>query len=184
MYWCKGPDGGFSEVDAGCSPALDACAGASLPLEHVVHVNEPTQVAYFAVPPVSGPHWPCWEAWGPTHAALPAERFVHNLEHGGVVILVQCLPDAGPSDCDNALQPAINLTVTGPVAPQGDARYLVTPEPDVAHAYTALAWGWRLELDAWDQAAFECFAASHIGLGPEPVGADPSITACPQSYAP
>ena len=187
VYWCAVLDGGLTQADGGgCEPQLPACAGTALPLEYAIHVAEPTPVIYDATyPPASGPHWPCWEAWGPTHALLPPMRFVHNLEHGGVVFVVQCLADAGPTDCESRLQPASDFaTADGPVAPLGDRRYVVLPSFEATHAYTALAWGWRLELDAWDRDVFACFASAHLGQGPENFAVDPDLNACPQSFQP
>ena len=186
-------DGGVVDVgmpDGGCSPSLPDCAGQAVPLEPEIHVPEPQQVTYLAEPPPSGPHWPCWAPWGVGHAAtaLNAERFVHNLEHGGVVLLYQCAPDAGLVDgggCAAMAAPLVAYAVDGgPRAPAGDARYVVSARPEQRTAYAALAWGWRLELDALDAGALDCFARLHLGAAPENFGGNPDPTGCPQSYAP
>ena len=68
--------------------------------------------------------------------------------------------------------------------PQGDTRYLVTARPQQHTAYSALAWGWRLELDALDAGTLDCFARAHLGAAPENFGGNPDLGGCPQSYAP
>lgn len=193
-YWCHVYQSGtlvdLVQSDAGCMTAMPACIGESLPLEPEVHVPEPMRVAYLQEPPPDGPHWGCWAPWNQSHAydALPAERFVHNSEHSGVILLYACDPDAGLPDgggCDTLAAPLIAYAQDGgPPAPAGDRRYLVTARPGMAHTYAALAWGWRLEFDDWDAGLVDCFAAAHLGAGPENAGVDPSQSACPQSYAP
>lgn len=175
--------------DGGCVPTL-ACLGTPVPLEPELHVPEPERVAYLADPPPSGPHWPCWAPWGSGHAtrALPAERFVHNLEHGGVVLLYRCDPDAGLDDGGSCAAMAEALVAFaadgGPAAPAGDMRYLVAARPELPTVYAALAWGWRLELSTFDPAEVSCFAGGHLGAAPENFGANPDPAGCPQSYAP
>lgn len=193
-YWCRVVvDGGLVGTDAddaGCITPLPACAGTSIPLEPEVHVPEPMTVAYIAQPPASGPHWPCWAPWGVlhAHAALPTERWLHNSEHAGVVLLYRCDPGAGLPDggsCDAMAAPLIAYAQDGgPLAPDGDARYLVTADPNLPTSYTAIAWGWRLEFDAWDPERVSCFARAHLGAGPEELYQDPDPNSCPQSYAP
>jgi hypothetical protein len=186
-------DGGVVDLgmlDSGCSPALPDCAGQAIALEPELHVPEPQRVSYLAEPPPSGPHWPCWAPWGVSHAAtaLDAERFVHNLEHGGVVLLYGCAPDAGLVDGGSCAAMAGPLAAYandgGPRAPAGDARYLVTARPQLRTAYAVIAWGWRLELDALDAGVLDCFARTHLGAAPEDFGGNPDPSGCPQSYAP
>jgi hypothetical protein len=104
---------------------------------------------------------------------------VHNLEHGGVVVLYRCDPQTscladGGSTCDAVAQPARDLAVNGPTTPNlGDRRYVVSPAADLPTTYALLAWGWRLELDTWDASAAECFARTHLERGPEDEPSNP-----------
>lgn len=187
-------DGGYvtlTDTDAGCEPALPACAGTPLLADPGIHVTEPEHVAYAEDPPASGPHWPCWAPWDQTHAhvVLPTERWMHNAEHTGVVLLYRCDPDAGLDDggsCDALADPLIAYAVDGgPRVPgAGDMRYLVTAHPSMPSTYAAIAWGWRLELDTFDAEALTCFANAHLGGGYENLSAFPDPESCPQSYAP
>ena len=51
------------------------------------HITEGTPGSgYTSNPPTSGPHWPTPGDWGVYTTPMPAERSIHNLEHGGMVI--------------------------------------------------------------------------------------------------
>ena len=184
----------FAANDAGCIASLPACAGTATPLGPPIHVTEPQRVAYHEEPPNAGPHWPYWSPWGTLHAhtALPAERFIHNSEHQGVILLYRCDPAAGLPDggsCDAMAAPLIAFANDGgpedPLfASQGARRYLVTARPELPSSYAAIAWGWTLEMNDWDASAAACFAAAHLGAGPEPVTVDPDPFGCPQCFVP
>ena len=49
--------------------------------------------------------------------------------------------------------------------PAGTA--VMSPEPMLNHRFTIVAWGYRLETDCLDLAAFEAFYLEHQGHGPE-----------------
>ena len=184
----------FPQDDAGCITDLPACAGESVPLDPEFHVPEPTIVAYRFEPETAAPHWPCWASWSLIHAysKLPPERFIHNSEHGGIILLYRCDTDAGLPDggtCDAMVDPLIAFaTDGGPPSHDGDMRYLVVARPELPTNYALIAWGWQLLLDSWDPAQAACFASAHEAAGPEDIPAnlqnDPDPTACPQSYAP
>src|SRR6185437_15997274 len=127
---------------------------------------EPTRVAYRWEPEPAGPHWPCWESWSLIHAysKLPTERWLHNSEHGGIIVLYRCDTDAGLPDggsCDAMANPLIAFAADGgPPSVDGDMRYLVVARPQLPTNYALVAWGWRLLTDTWDPATAACFAAA------------------------
>ena len=63
--------------------------GRKLPDRGQEHIPQGTKTTYQDYPPASGKHWPVWAPWGIYKEALP-RRFVHNLEHGGIVVLYNC----------------------------------------------------------------------------------------------
>jgi len=197
VYWCHAFDQGvfttYSQTDAGCITDLPACVGQSIPLDPEVHVPEPMLVDYRWEPEPAGPHWPCWASWSLSHAysKLPTERWLHNSEHGGVIMLYRCDTDAGLPDggsCDAMVDPLIAfVTDGGPSNPEGDRRYLVVARPELPTNYALVAWGWSLLMDTWDPTQADCFATAHLSAGPEDLMAgpdSPDIGACPQSWAP
>jgi hypothetical protein len=64
--------------------------GRLMPDRGQQHVQQGTPIPYEDSPPTSGPHWPIVAKWGVYSEEVAAEVFVHNLEHGGVVILYRC----------------------------------------------------------------------------------------------
>src|SRR5262245_53797475 len=85
---CSGDDdpAPAPRVDAGglCT-SCGACA-QSQPIQGFMHVSG--HIDYPDPPPASGNHnGRCWSDWGVIASEVPPERWVHNLEHGGIVFL-------------------------------------------------------------------------------------------------
>jgi hypothetical protein len=155
-------DGGASDGGAAfaCGPGIDAP-----PLEGAMHVVEPTPVTYAANPPSSGPHWPMWqEPWGAYPAELPRERWVHNLEHGGVVLLYNC-----PAGCTDVVTALTALRDATPPDRFNEQRLLITPDSVMPHRVAAVAWGWRWQGDAVDGATLRCFIDARYDRAPESI---------------
>jgi hypothetical protein len=124
-------------------------------------------VKYKHNPPSSGCHDPVPSQWGvadPTQP-VPATKFVHNLEHGGIVLLYKCSNDvpspvpspvlsplASPSpDASQCLQlaqvaqqigkslPAVPVTAAQG-QPNTEVKFLATPYQDMQQKAVVLAW--------------------------------------------
>ena len=143
--------------------------GQVVPNEGRQHVQAGTQVAYQHQPPTSGSHYSqtgvapvAWQTIG----TLQPEVWVHNLEHGGIVVLYNC-----PSGCDD-LQKQLSTYVNSivPAEPQyGEYKIIMSPysEGMGTHKVALLAWD-RIEfLDGYDQAKVTQFYESHVDKGPE-----------------
>ena len=143
--------------------------GQVVPDEGRQHVQAGTQVTYQHQPPTSGSHYSqagiapvAWQTIG----TLQPEVWVHNLEHGGVVVLYNC-----PSGCDD-LQKQLTTYVNNivPAEPQyGEYKVIMSPysEGMGTHKVALLAWD-RIEfLDGYDQANITTFYESHVDKGPE-----------------
>lgn len=126
--------------------------------EGTQHIAASIPLDYTDAPPSGGNHDPCWAAWGVHSEAVPARNFVHNLEHGGVVLLHDC-------DCDVSALEGLASTLGGNV--------LVTPYPGLGKPFGALAWGHRLLLDCYDASALSAFYADHQNQAPERTAAPP-----------
>jgi hypothetical protein len=159
------------------------------------HVQTGDKVTYPVCPPASGKHvnrvgfGPLEpQVYGPEDQSLP-NGWIHNLEHGGLVLLYSCEQGA----CDDAGIAALqafddgfpnsavcNLTpgVVGPVT----ARF-----EDMPTKYAALVWNRALYLDSLDTAQIYDFFlryAERVSDGfvvapPEPQCAAPSPSAVP-----
>ncbi|MEQ1508409.1 MAG: DUF3105 domain-containing protein [Myxococcota bacterium] len=146
------------------STPCDACDGDCVieELAYAARYHTVEPVAYQDRPPAGGPHDPCWSTWG-THAEpVPDDRWVHNLEHGGVVSLYHC------DDCVDEVAAMASLATS-----QG-LFTLVTPYAEMDDRFAAVAWGWRLRASCFDEPTFAAFYADHVDQGPESLPGDPS----------
>lgn len=156
-----------------CTGSPPACTGAAVPDEGQQHVAQGTTVNYGHNPPASGPHWPCWAPYAVATTVVPREQWVHNLEHGGVVLLFRC---ADASSCPSAQSALAAIDNQAPDAPTGGHRILVTADPTLPTAFAAVAWDFVLAQDTLDAGAMQCFISAREGRGPEDV---PSGGSCP-----
>jgi len=134
------------------------------PVLSTQHTTDP--VVYHDPPPTSGPHNPCWARWGIHEEPTPAQRWVHNLEHGGVVFLYNC-----PQGCDaevNKLREMVSAR----------ERTILTAYDALPARFGIVAWGHRLVSDCLDEAAFSAFYANHFDRAPESVATEPN-PGCP-----
>jgi hypothetical protein len=157
-------------LDAGlCSPLIPV-QGTDLDAGHN-HVSIGTPVQYDTNPPCAGDHWPVWAVWGTHSTAVPPEYFVHNMEHGGVVLLYNC-----PNGCPDLLLALECFVQAQPVDPlcssQGtgvDNRFLISPDPDLDGTWAAAAWGYYITSSApcVQIASLTDFVTAHYGNGRE-----------------
>jgi hypothetical protein len=133
------------------------------------HIDPSTSWNYKFYPPTSGPHYAAPNGPAPWQldTAMREGTFVHNMEHGGIVILYNC---ASGSDCttlrnqlDNYVQ---NLV---PAEPQF-AKYKMVMSPyarGMTHKIALVAWHYIEWLDGYDQNAITQFYEAHVDKGPE-----------------
>ena len=122
-------------------------------------------VDYPDPPPVGGDHNACWAIWGIHKDAVPAERWVHNLEHGGIVFLYNCPDDCG--DDAQALSEITDLVGSHPLA-------IITPYAGMTQKFAMVSWGRRLVTDCIDAQAAAAFYAVHVNHGPEQISDNPA----------
>ncbi|MCU0681269.1 MAG: DUF3105 domain-containing protein [Polyangiaceae bacterium] len=174
------PDGTAFGACACEPPAVDCPAPIeeARPLEGQTHVVAcSARVPYQSNPPSSGNHYPQWAAFGVYRDPVPPEFFVHNLEHGAVVITHNCPGACPPGDaacpgrCAAAIAEAEALAAAYAPDPRCVApvrnRLLVTPLPTLDVPFAASAWGYTLRASCFDRAAFLRFTDAHYAAGPE-----------------
>lgn len=145
----------------GNSAAAAATAPYSVPDEGHNHVPDGSRTGYKHQPPSSGPHYSSAGAprpWAPYRDPVPAGAFVHNLEHGGVVLVYRC----SGSECDDLYKKAQDLFSKlpqhlAPVHPQSssvqqvrEVKFLSTPYQDMTPKIALLAWTEEQELNSID----------------------------------
>ena len=170
-------DGGDPNDPTSCGAGVFAVAD-----EGRVHVPSGTPVAYKHNPPASGSHWPDPYPWGVSlNTVAPRERWVHNLEHGGVVFLFNCggassdggggdggmSSDGGAGQCPDVTAALQYLHDERKPDEFNEIRIAVTPDPLAPRRVTAVAWDWMWEGDAVDAATMRCFRDRRYGQGPE-----------------
>ncbi len=141
------------------------------PLVAGAHVPVCSAVTYASNPPTSGPHYPNWAKYQAFAAPVGRPFWVHNLEHGAIVITYNC-PDGCAADVA-ALQ--VMLATQPADASCGGSvrnRFVITPDPLLDVRFAASAWGFALRSDCFDLTALDDFILAHYGRGPEDVCAD------------
>lgn len=121
-----------------------------------VHPTEGQPLGYTAAPPAGGPHWPTVQPWGFSPTAVPDERAVHNLEHGGVVASHNLIPQADLDQLRSLLQ-------TYPRDRYGQVKLLIRPYESIPPGTLVLtAWGWKQSFSKYDEAAVRAFLDAHL----------------------
>lgn len=147
-----------------------------------VHVAVGTQITYTYCPPASGRHYNAAGAgplraqvYGPEDAVIP-QGWVHNLEHGGLVILYR-----DQTADQTALRTLFDAIPPSPVC--GFERGGQSPGPvvarfkDMAWPYAALVWDRVLPLETLDTPAIlDFYAAFGEKTNPEQLCAAPSAS--------
>src|SRR5438874_10299053 len=100
--------------------------------------------------------------WGFYPAAVQREYWVHNLEHGGIVLLYNCASGC-QADVDH-LRAIFSSTTPDQF---NEVRMIVTPDPLMPRRFAAVAWGYRWQGDTVDEAAIRCFIAARYDKAPE-----------------
>jgi hypothetical protein len=122
------------------------------------HVSTGTKLTYTYCPPASGKHYNASGAgpiqarvYGPDDAVIP-QGWVHNLEHGGLVILYR-----GAQVDEAALRSLFDAIPASPVCgfePGGQSPGPVIARfDDMAWPFVAIVWGRELPLQTLDQQA-------------------------------
>lgn len=150
----------------GTAPALgqDSEPGRKMPDRGQQHVPNGTAITYPEYPPTSGPHWPQWASWGVSPAPVREEVLVHNLEHGGVVILYRC---DGP--CPDLLRDLEATFRALPPSKYGHVKAVLSPNPRLRTPIALLAWTRLDELERFDPERILRFVRAWQDKGPEDV---------------
>jgi hypothetical protein len=168
---CQEPADGDGDgiPDIACEPPL----GEQVADEGWDHVPAGQAVDYAHNPPASGPHWNAWGEYALFEAGLPRENWVHNLEHGAVVLLW------GPSATEEASQAMKDAFATAGDDPgcdqAGQRRVLATFDAELDSAVAVVAaWAvYEAESIPVDEAL--SFVDACRGHAPEEVCSDGSV---------
>jgi hypothetical protein len=135
------------------------------------HVAVGVRVKYTFCPPASGFHYAqagiagpiAAKLYGPNDTTVP-QNWIHNMEHGGLVVLYRC---GATDNCDQAQQAALQAFVASfpnsPICntPKGIISPVVTRFDDMKFPYAALVWDYVLPLDTFDASQILAFFAQN-----------------------
>jgi hypothetical protein len=173
------PDGKGPPSDAGQygSFPVDASACGAIieshPIDDSSHVDVCSPVSYSSNPPASGHHYPVWAAFTSYTEPVPRGFWVHDIEHGAVVLLYNC-----PSGCNAEVAEAETFVAGLPSDPAcaggggPERRIVLTPDPLLDAKWGAAAWGWTLRSSCFEPDVFAEFVTDHYAHAPEDECAD------------
>lgn len=137
------------------------------PSEHIPNCS-PTSFTHY--PPTSGTHYPAWAHYRAFKFAVNPGYYVHSLEHGAIVFLVNCKK---PGDCDDDFARLQSIADAAPQDTLCDTvtrhRIVIAEDTVMESRFAALAWGWSIESDCIDSAAFAAFIGTHYAQGAEDI---------------
>ena len=125
------------------------------------HIDEAEPITYDLSPPVADNHRGSWARWG-EYSSLPPQRWLHNLEHGGIALLYH---PCAPAEMIEALRALAQA--------RGDEyRWVMTPYADLPSAIAVVAWEWRYQAECVDADAINQFFDQRYRMAPEDVASD------------
>lgn len=121
--------------------------------------------------PASGNHWGAWAMWGRVYDKPVLRGFyLHNLEHGGIVLSYRCESADESEACAAAEERVIALANSF-----GQPRILITPDPDQPTMFAVRAWRSAYASDCLDDGSALSFMKDNYRHGREDIDADPPI---------
>ncbi len=137
-----------------------AVVGEGFCADSVAHVPTTTNIEWSNNPPHSGEHFPIWADKG--ESDLPVERgyWVHNLEHGWIVLVYNC-PDGCEAELDQ---------LRAVIAARPNMSILLTPDPSLdGPRFAAISWTWVHEFETPVLDELLCFVDQHYDFAPESI---------------
>lgn len=153
----------------GGSPSTPEGIGTvvTVPNEGHQHVPVGTEISYKHNPPASGSHYPSPAPYGVYPDPVLPGYWVHDLEHGVVVVLYKC-PEA-PASCAGLQAQMRGLYEHTPPEKYGERKILITPYPKLDVPVAAVSWDHVLKLQSFDEARLLQFYKEYVDKGREDV---------------
>jgi hypothetical protein len=153
----------MSGGDGGGSGAVDGpgdCQRQTFDALEANHVPElPEDYDYNSIPATSGFHNNQTAIWNLYDEPVPQINYVHNLEHGGVVVQYGSeVPDTAITQVGDWYQEDTNGLIVAPLAPE-----LEEEEPDLADKLVLTSWTHMLTCTTFDEGAFDDFVDDFRG---------------------
>ena len=114
-------------------------------------------------PPVFGNHYDTPRPPNVYDSPVPEGNFIHDLEHGGIVILYNC-----PSGCPDEVNQFKGLLNSLPRSRDfNEVKLVVSPNSKIQAPIALLAWDYEQDLQSYDADAIRAFYVAHLDKGPE-----------------
>jgi len=157
------------------------------------HVAVGTEVRYTYCPPASGDHYnaagiaPVQPKYYPQDDSIPPEQWVHNLEHGALVVLYNCSNGGCDAADQSTLQDMVTNFPASPVCkvPAGVISPVVTRFDDMKAPFAAVVWDhvlFQQKLDVNQMLAF--FNQYGDRSNPEDLYCNPNASPTPSGSGP
>jgi len=129
--------------------------------DSVWHYCMNTSVVYNDRPPIRGDHRPLWAKYG-EYVYIPPQRWLHNLEHGSIIMLYH---PCAEEEQVNKLRQLVTSCIS---------RHVITPYDKLSNdrPLALLAWGAKLEMNTVDLSQAIRFMRKHAHVAPEDLSKD------------
>jgi hypothetical protein len=129
------------------------------------HVAPGTALSFRTNPPASGTHYSTTTTWAVHKEPVETGYWVHNLEHGGIVLLYKC-PD---NNCPDTVSQIESLHGQMPRSKYNTIKLAAVPFNEMTPNFMVSAWNAQLDLDTLDQEKITAFYNKYVDKGPEDV---------------
>jgi hypothetical protein len=128
------------------------------------HVPQDTPINWPHKPPSSGSHYPNALAWGPYQSEQKVGNWLHNLEHGGVVLVYRC----SGSTCQDLYSQALAVYQQLPKDSLfNEVKFISTPDNDMKPNFAVLSWGKESDSNNISASDITKFYLANVDHGPE-----------------
>jgi Protein of unknown function (DUF3105) len=150
---------GGDDSSSGPSTSGD-CTLETFDAQEARHVQElPDDYEYNSTPATSGLHNPTTAIWNLYTEPVPQINYVHNLEHGGLVIQYGSdVPDADVAALGDWYQQDTRGLIVAPLAPE-----LEEEDPTLADKIVVTAWTHMMTCSSFDEEALDDFSDDYRG---------------------
>jgi Protein of unknown function (DUF3105) len=150
---------GGDDSSSGPSTSGD-CTLETFDAQEARHVEElPDDYEYNSTPATSGLHNPTTAIWNLYTEPVPQINYVHNLEHGGLVIQYGSdVPDADVGALGDWYQQDTRGLIVAPLAPEMEEE-----DPTLADKIVVTAWTHMLTCSSFDEDALDDFSDDYRG---------------------
>ena len=139
-------------------------AAYSVPDEGHTHVPDGTAITPKHEPPSSGNHYASPVAAGAYPTELPSGNWVHNLEHGYIVVVYRC---SGAECSDLATQAKSVFNALPKEAKFNEVKFVSTSYQSMTPKIAVLAWNKEQDMDIIDQKLISDFYNKYVDHGRE-----------------